>query len=168
MKVSGGLQIKDVFALAVAAEAGAGLLYSEFRRIFSHVPEAAGFWREMEADERLHENVLREMYDMLSEEEKNAAVDMPLFEEAKIYIGGISVRKILDATFSLDDAYEAAYALEYSEVNAVMQFIVSEIVPQYERHDFILSNLKDHVARLETFSHTLCNEECRRSIMARK
>lgn len=168
MKAGVRFRIKDIFSLAMAAETRAGLLYEEFGRIFSHVPAVCAFWREMASDERLHEDVLREIYDALGDEEKYSEIENPLFEKAKAFVGGIAVRKIVDAVDSLDDAYEAAYALEHSEVNAVMQFIVSDLVPQYKRHDFVLSHLKDHVARLEVFSHSICNEECRRSTMARK
>jgi rubrerythrin len=166
MKTAKKFSIKEIFALAVAAEARTGDLYREFQKIFSHDPAAVDFWKEMEADERLHEDTLQEMYETLSEKEKSSTLENPLFEKAEGLLKGISPDRILDSTITLDDAYETAYGLENSEVNTVMQFLVTEVVPSYKRHDFILAHVRGHVARLETFSRTVCDEECRRRIMA--
>jgi hypothetical protein len=158
--------VKEIFSLAIAAETKARTLYTEFGRLFRHVPAAFDLWRAMAADEQLHEDKLIEMFKALPEDETLSLKDDPLFEKAESFVSGISIAKIIVDTLTLDDAYETAYALEYSEVNAVMRFVLTDLVPPEVRHDFTLSNVEQHVSRLEAFSKTVCDEDCRRSIKA--
>ena len=156
--------VKEIFSLAITAEAKARSLYIEFARIFRHVPAASVFWKVMADDERLHENKLREMFKTLSEDETLTLKDDPLFEKAESFVSAISISKIISETLTLDDAYETAYTIEYSEVNAVMRFVLIDLVAPEARRAFTISNVEEHVARLETFSKTVCDVVCRRAI----
>lgn len=156
--------IKDIFSLAIAAETQAKTLYVQFGKLFRHFPVAHDLWKEMADDEQQHADKLREMFEALSGEEKLSTKDDPLFEKTEILVRGISIAKIVMDTLTLEDAYETAYALEYSEVNAVMRFVLTELVSPDARNSFTISNLEEHVSRLETFSKTLCDVTCRRAI----
>lgn len=160
--------LKDIFSIAIAAEAKGVLLYEEFGRIFSHVPEAAELWKAMADDERIHEQKLRAIYETISEEQRHTYIDNPMVERTEKLVAGLSVPGIIRSVTSLDDAYETAYSLEHSEINAVMHFILTELVPWDMRYDFTSSMVGEHMERLEAFSQSVFNAERRRAISAVK
>ncbi len=157
---------KEIFSLAIAAEAKARTLYTEFGRLFRHVQPALDLWTAMADDEQLHEDKLREMFTTLPEEEKLSLKEDDLFEKAESFVRGISMAEIIAKTQTLDAAYETAYTIECSEINAVMSFVLTDLVAPEARCDFAIANIQDHVSRLEVFSKTVCNEACRRAIKA--
>ncbi len=158
--------IKEIFSLAIAAESKARTLYTEFEMLFCHIPQARALWKQMADDEQLHENKLREMFETLTDEDKLSLKEDALITRAESFVRSIPIAEIIASTRTLDDAYETAYALEYSEVNAVMRFVLTELVAPEARRDFALSNIEEHVSRLEIFSKTICDEACRREIKA--
>ena len=68
---------------------------------------------------------------------------------------------------TLDDAYEAAYSLESSEINSKVKSLLKEFMKSEEMIYFILSVLEHHVSKLEEFSKSFGDEEFRQKILAK-
>jgi hypothetical protein len=68
---------------------------------------------------------------------------------------------------NLDEAYEAAYNLESSEINSKVKSLLKEFMKSEEMIHFILSVLEHHVSKLEEFSKSIGDEEFRIRILAK-
>lgn len=158
--------IFDLFTISIAAEKAAMNFYRWAVSSFSSVPEVSRFWEGMMRDEALHMKELEEIRSMLSDEQLNRPADQSLAEKAKNALDRFA-KLDLNAVVTLDDLYEIAYQLEYSEVNSVSVALLSKYVPLEIKSQFVLSTVREHVSKLEYFSKAIANPEHRRSILAR-
>lgn len=157
----------DLFALAIAAEKAAMTFYQGLALSFLKLPEAAQFWEDLSRDEALHMQQLIEIRDTLSEIQLGETADPSLVETAQNELKRFAEKFDLKAVITLDDAYDIAYELEYSEVNEVFQALVSRYVSSDTRTCFVLSHIREHVSKLEDFSKRIADAETRRTILAR-
>lgn len=155
--------VKDLLLLAIAAEEKARVFYSRLAMMFSHVPSVSAVWKEMMNDEVQHAGKLKEIFELLSEKEA-VMPDASIYEKLESGYNSFALDDVFNSIDTLDDAYEAAYSLENSEINDSFKFIMNKYVPSGERHDFVLSMMWEHVARLED----LGGPEWRQGIRARK
>ncbi len=158
--------ILDLFVLAIAAEKAAMNFYKGLARSFSHLPEAAHFWEDLSRDEALHMQELIEIRNTLSENQLGETADPWLVEKAQNELKRFTEKFDLKAVVTLDDAYDIAYELEYSEVNEVFQALVNRYVSSDTRTSFVLSHIREHVSKLEDFSKRIADAETRRTILA--
>jgi rubrerythrin len=157
----------ELFALAISAEEAAMNFYSELSLIFSHVTPASLFWEKMTRDEVLHLRELEYIRDAFTDQQLTSPPDRSLITKARKELDRFSAKFDTKAIKTLDDAFEIAYELEYSEVNTVFQAIVSEFVSSGVRSQFVLSLLGEHVSRLEDFSRAGFDSDIRKNILAR-
>ena len=149
--------------LAMSAEEGARAFYSELSRMFSHVPDVSARWQGLMNDEVLHKNRLEKIFLQLSEEQLcTTAPD--ILQKLRLALRDNSLEDILSSVETLDDAYEIAYSLEYSEVNIAFELILSSFVTSEDRKDYVLDLINQHIAKLDGFG----NSEWRQHIAARK
>jgi rubrerythrin len=158
-------RISDLFALAITAENAAMNFYRGLSLIFSHVSPASLFWEDMMNDEALHARELRNIRERLTEDQLNMPADRTLIMKAEKELEVFSGKFNLSAISTLDDAYEIAYDLEYSEVNAVFQAIVGEFVSAEVRLRYV-TQVREHVAKIEDFPKTVVDLERMRKIPA--
>jgi len=159
--------ISELFTLAIEAEKAAMNFYSDLSLIFSHVPQVGLFWEKMAKDEVIHARELEDIRSMLTYQQLTMPSNSSLITKARRELGRFSAKFDIKSIKTLDDAYDIAYELEYSEVNTVFQAIVSEFVSSDIRSKFVLSLLREHVSRLEDFSRTGFNPDNRENIRAR-
>jgi rubrerythrin len=155
----------DLFTIAIAAENAAMHFYRGLSRLFSHVPEVSLFWQGMMNDEALHAQALKDIRNRMTAEQLNLPADRSLISKARRELQEFAGKCDLAAVGTLDDAYEIAYDLEYSEVNAVFQAIIGESVPSDVRLKFV-TQIREHVSKLEDFSKTIVNAERMKTITA--
>ena len=72
------------------------------------------------------------------------------------------------AAVTLEDAYQAAYAIEKSEINSTAGFIARKFVSSEERQEFIMNILKKHMSKLDGFSKLVGDAEFRKGVKAKK
>jgi rubrerythrin len=159
--------IADLFTIAAAAERAAMNFYKGLARSFSYVPQVSLFWEDMMRDEAFHIQELMDIRNMLTDEQLFEPADRSIIIKEKNELERLAEKFDLKAVVTLDDAYEIAYELEYSEVNMVFRAMVSKFVSSETRSKFVLSQVRDHVAKLEDFSKSIANLENRRNILAR-
>ena len=159
--------IFELFSTAIAAERAAMNFYKGLARSFSHVPQVSLFWEDIMRDEAFHIQELMDIRNALPDEQLFEPADHALVSKAKNELKRFAEKFDLTAVVTLEDAYEIAYELEYSEVNMVFRAMVSKFVSSEDRSKFVLSQVRDHVSRLEDFSKSIVNPENRRDILAR-
>lgn len=140
--------IAHLFHLIINVEKRARAFYRGLERKFQHVARASTVWQAMAEDEDDHIDQLEAIYARLSPAQRRAEVDPSVLWKAK-EAQAFSPADSLDGVETLDDAFQIAHALEHSEVNALFEFIMDEFVEPETQRDFLVSQLRDHVARLE-------------------
>lgn len=157
----------DLFEQTFGVENKAAQLYGKFSEFFSHVSDVAAFWRGLAEDERTHITILQDILKALTEEQLSS----PL--ERKVWRNVLSVHDLLDADLTapirtLDDAYEVAHQLEFSEINSIFKFLANEVVPSKERRRILLSSLDQHQNKLMDFNHEFGNRGWRKTVGRRQ
>lgn len=158
--------IREIFDIAIAAEQAAQQIYRGFMKKFGHVAAAAGLWQDLLNDEIYHEQELKRIFGRISQDQPLSDDETELLAKAKHEVETISVEALLKSVATLDDAYEIAYALEHSEVNAVFGFLVRRHTSSEDQYAFVMSLIGEHIARLEHFSKTVGDSTWRQGIMA--
>ena len=143
--------LHDLFDRSIQIEKQAEVIYKELEKRFAHNPEAAALWKALAADEVIHAQVLAKALE--------AAPPEKLASQAPVEVWA-SVQEILDrmgqdlpgSIKSLKDAYELAHQLEYSEVNAIFEFLTVDAVPGNVERAFVRTHIIKHQKRLTDFS----------------
>ncbi len=159
--------LSDLFTLAIAAEDAALAFYRELARSFSSVPEVSRFWEDMMRDEAFHIQELTDIRNRLSDQQLREPADPSIMKKAKDGLQRFGEKLDLKNVTTLDDAYEIACELEYSEINVVVQAMITKLVPFAVKSDFILSQIREHVSKLDDFSKSISDPERRTAILAR-
>jgi hypothetical protein len=155
--------IEKLFELAIEIERRAANLYEAFSKMFSHVPMLDAFWQVLINDERRHEKMLREAQKLLSSEQLRSPADDKMWRDVT------RVRRrftddLAESIYTLNDAYELAHDIEYSEVNAIFQFLASEWIPSEKRRHFVHSVIEKHLNSLSSFSEMFGDRDWRKTI----
>jgi len=64
----------------------------------------------------------------------------------------------------LDDAYELAHELEFSEINSIFELLAAEPVPSDNQEKLIHSIIVKHQQKILDFSHNFGDKEWRQGI----
>jgi rubrerythrin len=161
--MNGTNTVRDLLLLAMSAEESARAFYASLSTKFAHMPDVSARWKELMRDEALHKSRLEKILSQLSEKELSAPAP-DIFQKLKETLHGNSLEEKLASIETLDDAYEIAYWLEDSEVNAAFKIILSRFVTSEERKDFVMDLINEHVSKLRGFG----NVEWRQGIKAGK
>lgn len=164
--MSSGKTVSDLFDLACQAERAAADFYYRLSNLFSHVPEVRKFWKMMMQDEFIHAAELTAIRNGMTELQLERPADQATMDKLVEEVSRFAPKFDLKDVETLDDAYEIAYDLEYSEVNTVFKAIVSEYVSSEDRIRFVLAQNGEHVSRLEAFSKSIADPAERCAIRA--
>ena len=161
-----GETIGRLFEHAIAIEYKAAGVYEKFSRIFSHVADLHDFWQRMRNDEVGHATRLKAIHQSLSLEQLGQIADKKMWNSVmrtRQMFGTASVGTIE----TLDDAYELAHEMEYSEVNAIYKFLATEFVTAVDQEAFVYSQITQHQQKLSDFNQRFGDRESRKKIKAR-
>lgn len=131
--------VEMLFDLAIQAERAAREFYAGLLHRFDHVPRAAAVWREMMEDEEEQVRFLEEVRARLTPEQLQAPADPEMMRKLRLCLE-FSPQDALQRIRTLNDAYGWAHDLEYSEINAVLEFIINE----YHLDAAVRTRLVDH------------------------
>ncbi len=142
--------LQDLFDRAIRIEKQAGSIYRELEKRFSHDREAAALWRALAADEDSHAAILSSVLrDAPADKLARPAPDEVWYQVTHIL--NVLSRDLLASIENLRDAYELAHQLEYSEVNAVFEFLSVDALPGKVEREFIRKHIAEHQKRLSDF-----------------
>lgn len=146
----GRLTLKQVLDAAIQIEQAAAGLYRRLHARFSHHPRSAALWEAMAADEDGHARFLREV----EARSPGEILALPATAEtvAKVLrVSRLSGQDLLSPIRTLRDAYDVAHQLESSEINAILEFLVTEALPGDFEPEFIRGHITAHQQRLTDF-----------------
>jgi hypothetical protein len=155
--------VEHLFELAVKIEHQASLLYETFSKMFSHFPELDDFWRTMIDEESAHERLLQDARDLLSPAQLQAPADDRMMRDAT-RVRRLFADDLNETIQTLDDAYELMHNLEYSEMNAIFQFLSSKWIPPSKQHNLIHGVIEKHLEYLSSFGDKFGDKDWRKAI----
>lgn len=158
--------VAALFEMSIGIEQKAAAFYVHMAAAFNHMPEVSAFWQQLHSEEIEHENILRGVCASLPPETLAGPPEPFLAErvsDACRLIDAVDV----DAVRTLDDAYELAHELEFSEVNAVFKLLAMAGVPAETHSRFVVDNIERHQNHLLEFGHAHGGRPWRLSIRAR-
>jgi len=158
--------LKTLFDLALASESIMRSLYRRSAKFFSHLPRIVEFCARMEKDEILHIEKLLALRDSLSLEQLSQPVDpgeLKALREIKKDFPDEAFEKMEN----LDDFYELANELEFSETNAIFQSLFKKHSPSSrETRSFLLLH-DTHQENLVVLSEEFPRAERQKILTAR-
>lgn len=160
------MTVGDMFEQAILIERSAKKLYMELSKMFIDQPDASIIFGDLAKDEEHHAFVLENVRNGLSVDELQSPPDPELAKKIAS-MGGHSVEKMLASIHNLNDAYELAHDLEYSEVNKVFEVLSMKAVPSEERKNFILAQIRQHFGKLEVLAKQFPDKGARICIRAK-
>jgi len=165
-KLGSDVTYEEIFGRAIQIEREADRMYTRFSQLFSHLPEIAAFWRGLAEDEMEHANTLRDVSESLTSEQLASRCDIELSDRVAA-ARGVVREDAAGLVKNLDDAYELAHELEFSEVNAVFLLLATKFVPSEERRQFVVENITQHQQKLVDFGHRIGDRRSRKAVAIR-
>ncbi len=158
--------IADVFGLAIEIEMKAGKLYESMAGMFAHEPGVASFWSGMKDDEASHVGILQKAFAELPAGKASSPDHLGIWNrllEMKHRIERCTPEEFQ----TLDDAYEVAHELEYSEMNGIFELLVSGFTSPTTKVELVDSNITRHQNKLIDFTHTFGGRAWRQTILSK-
>lgn len=163
-----GQTINDILRQAIEAEWRAHDFYSELAEMFTDVDdEVADFWAELAQDETDHAGELERIRESCNWDQLGRPADAELIQSAGA-VRALLATDLRDRIRTLDDAYELAHKLEFSEVNSLFQVLALEFVSSEDRRNFVASEMKLHREKLLAFGKEIGDREQRRKVIAER
>ncbi len=155
--------VADIFERLINIEFRAGELYGKLSILFTHVPEISAFWKELAEEEIFHMNTLLEIYKSLTEEQLFSLYEKQIWENIE-NIQDLLNTNLIGSIKNLDDAYELACQIEFSEINEIFKFLVTKHPLSEEQEQLVLSNVKQHHNKLTNFKYKFGDSALRKQI----
>ncbi|MFC1634718.1 ferritin family protein [Planctomycetota bacterium] len=154
------------FREAIEAENLARDIYVQYAQMFFHVPDVSSFWQGMAYDEAKHAHTLKKALASLTAEKLAAPADQKFLG---IMMNMISLLNTASqkAIETLDDAYEIAHELEFSELNYIFKCVAGDFMTQEEGEQFVVSGIDEHQKKLVDFKENFGDRNWRRQILPR-
>jgi rubrerythrin len=155
--------IERLFELQIGIEYKAADIYKRFSQLFSHTPGLSAFWDGLYGDEIQHAVMLQDVRKSLPPEQLLSYTSKEMWGSV-MTIQQMLSKDLLGSVNTLNDAYELAHELEFSEVNAIFKFLTSNLVPSDKQEDVIDLVIKQHQQKLIDFSRNFGDREWRKAI----
>ncbi len=152
-----------LFELAIEIEYKAAHIYERLSKLFSHVQGLSDFWDELVKDEKRHATTLQDVKKLLTPQQLLTHSDKKMWDNIAS-IQRLLSKDLVGAIKTLDDAYELAHELEFSEVNAIFKFLAAGFIPSDERKKHVVSEIKQHQQKLLDFSRNFGDRNWRKGI----
>ena len=142
--------LEELFERAIKIEKQAASIYRELERRFSHHQESVALWKALAADEDKHAEVLAKALGDAPSEKLASQAPADVWAAVTQILDLLS-QDLLNSVENLNDAYELAHELEFSEVNAVFEFLSVDAVPGNVERGFVRTHIAMHQKRLTDF-----------------
>jgi hypothetical protein len=154
-------KVREILELAIQIEEGAASLYSSLSKRFAHVAGMPAFWHSLCVDELEHAGLLLSVFKSLPGEILNSMAQPEICESINANIDLLD-SDLLDPVRNLDDAYELAHFLEFSEINAVFKYLSTQYISGKSRAELISSQIDVHQKKLVDFDEKYGDKNWRR------
>lgn len=154
------LTVGEIIERAIKIEKRVADLYAVFAKRFSHVPGMSDFWSDLRRDEVGHMGELRVICESLSAEKLGALESRGIsisVHRAMTFVDDVC----LSGLKTLDDAYEIARNLEFSEINTVFEYLTIDLVTASSRDEMVTYQVEEHEKKLLDFDQLYGNKSWR-------
>lgn len=155
--------VELLLTYAIEIEYKAAQIYGTLSELFPQVPGLSAFWQGLKNDELAHVDILRQTQMQMTPEQLLRNPGSKTWKDLK-NLQLLLSSDLLAEVNTLDDAYELAHDLEFSEVNTIFQYLTVDCIPSEKRKQLIKSTIGDHQKKISDFSRTFGDREWRRSI----
>ena len=159
------MTLGEFFQAAMNIEKSAAEIYKNLCEAFSLKQDISSFWRGLMNDELIHMEMLEKSRDALPEKDLKAMVDSSMITKIR-EVNEFLNENLIEHIQDLDDAFELAHELEFSEVNVIFKFLTFDLVPWIYQKDLIENMLQIHQKKLIHFDDAFGNKEWRKTIKA--
>ncbi len=141
-------------------------IYKQFAVFFANEPQIRCFWAELAGEEKLHAKILRDIQKAISSEHLCELPNNHLFQD--IQMATIFLDKCHPETVrTLDDAYEMAHEIEFSEINPIFKLLACSFIQKETRKKTLIAQLSNHQNKLSKFTNTFGDKNFRKEIIAK-
>ena len=152
----------ELLDLSLGFETNAQEIYKKMAEKFSHVPDVAAFWQDYSTDEALHAHMLEELRARLSPDQLASLIESDLVGDTRRLLESLQKEPDIE---NLDQAYQYANMIEYSEINPLFEVILSYFEANEEARNLLQSQLLEHINKLiYKFPLRFSRSELRREI----
>ena len=145
--------VAELFDIAIFLEEAGEGVYRHWQEIFAHHPQATAFWKEYHEEEIQHAGLLRKIKAGLSPEQLAEPADMAVYQSAIETRQNLKyIKKDVD---SLDEALELAVQYENSEINTILEFLVTHFSEEEATKEMVHAQMRKHVEKLNKASPAL-------------
>ena len=155
--------IESLFAFSIEIELSAAAIYLAFAKFFPSVPGLANFWLGMQEDELGHARTLESIRSALPANVLQETAPEEMWQNVQSTQMLIS-KDLMGGLQTLDDAYELAHELVFSEVNVLFNFLTSDVMTFGQLADITYTNIVQHQKKLLDFNTLYGDREWRKSI----
>jgi len=157
--------ISELFETAIESEKKLADLYRILSKKFEHLDEVYDFWKGMMRDESIHAKELSQVMSGIPEERLSSPADAQMLRKSRGVLELLEYEsQRVGEVKNLNEAYELATDLENSEANNIMEFLISEFVPDKFRIDFIKAEIDVHLRKLIEFPDRFGDSDWRKNI----
>ena len=140
--------------------------YPERHQKVHYEPQIRCFWAELAGEEKLHAKILRDIQKAISSEHLCELPNNHLFQD--IQMATIFLDKCHPETVrTLDDAYEIAHEIEFSEINPIFKLLACSFIQKETRKKTLIAQLSNHQNKLSKFTNTFGDKNFRKEIIAK-
>jgi rubrerythrin len=153
--------IEHLLEYAIEIEYKAAHIYGTLSKLFPQVPGLTAFWQGLKEDELEHANILHETRNLMTPEQLLQDPGRKAWKD----MGNLQLmlsKDLLATVNTLEDAYQLAYDLEFSEVNTIFQFLTVECIPSGKTKQLINSMIDRHLNKISEFNQTFGDKDWRR------
>jgi rubrerythrin len=157
--------IESVFTACIQNEMRAYSIYKQFTEFFANEPQICCFWAKLAMEEKLHAKALQNIQKEVSSTQLCELANNHLFQDVQMATSFLNKYRP-ETVRTLDDAYEVAHEIEFSEVNAVLKLLTCSFISREIRKKALIAQLSNHQDKLSMFSNIFGNKKFRKEIAA--
>jgi len=158
--------IEKLFAFSIEIELRAAAIYLDFASMSPVVPGLANYWLDMHADELGHARTLESIRSALPAEVLQESAPAEMLQKVRS-IQKLMSKDLMGDVHTLDDAYELAHELEFSEVNVLFNFLTTDVVTLSQQADITITNIVKHQKKLLDFKNLFGDRAWRKGVAIR-
>ena len=142
--------VAELFDIAIYLEAAGEGIYGHWRKLFADHPKVSAFWKEYQEEEFHHARLLRKIRENLTSEQLVAPADLEVYQAALNVQE--DTKRINKDVETLDEALELASQIENSEINTILEFLVTYFSQEETTKEMVHHQMREHVETLNNLS----------------
>lgn len=145
--------VAELFDVAIFLEEAGEGVYGHWATLFADHPKVAEFWKEYHDEELQHAGLLRKLKSSLTPARLADPADITVYQSACEVRDNLKTIKREIST--LDEALELAVQYENSEINTILEFLVTHFADEESTKEMVHMQMREHVEKLNKLSPAL-------------